>query len=180
MVEPIVKRCAGLDVHKMSGMVTVLIEQLDGGLVEQTRECGTFRKDRQALCDGLDDQGVELAVMESTGTDWKSIHGSLEAAAITTDVVNARHVQRVPGRKTDVGDSQWLAALARLGLLRPSFIPPVDLRPLRFITRHRMKLQGQLASEKNRLPKIFDDGGIRLGGVVSDIHGVSAPAMIEG
>lgn len=180
MIEPIVKRCAGLDVHKMSVMVTVLIEQPDGGLVEETRQFGTFRKDRQALCDWLNQQGVELAVMESTGTYWKSIPGTLEAAAIATQVVNARHVKRVPGRKTDVGDSQWLATLARCGLLRPSFIPPVDLRQLRLMTRHRMKLKGQLASEKNRLQKILDDGGIRLGGVVSDIHGVSAHAMIEG
>jgi transposase len=180
MVEPIVKRCAGLDVHKMSVVATVLIEQGEGNLVEQTRAFGTFHHDRQALCDWLKEQRIELAVMESTGTYWKSIYAALEAAGLPSYVVNARHVKRVPGRKTDVGDSQWLASLARFGLLRPSFIPPVDLRELRLITRHRMKLKGQLASEKNRLQKVLDDAGIRLGGVVSDIHGVSAQAMIDG
>lgn len=180
MVEPIVKRCAGLDVHKMSVVATVLIEQDEGNLVEQTRAFGTFHPDRQALCDWLKEQRIELAVMERTGTYWKSIYAALEAAGLTRYGVNARPIKRVPGRKTDVGDSQWLASLARFGLLRPSFIPPVDLRELRLITRHRMKLKGQLASEKNRLQKVLDDAGIRLGGVVSDLHGVSAQAMIDG
>ena len=90
-------------------------------------------------------------------------------------MVNAHHVKQVPGRKTDLNDSQWLASLARCGLLKPSFIAPVDLQQLRLISRYRLKLQGVLASEKNRLHKVLDDAGIRLGGVVSDIHGVSAP-----
>lgn len=95
-------------------------------------------------------------------------------------MVNARAVKQVPGRKTDVNDSQWLAALARCGLLKPSFIAPVDLQQLRLIGRHRLKLKGMAAGEKNRLHKVLDDAGIRLGGVVSDIHGASAQAMIEG
>jgi transposase len=94
-------------------------------------------------------------------------------------VVNARHVKNVPGRKTDVGDAQWLATLARAGLLRGSFIPPALLRELRLISRQRQKLVGQLASEKNRLHKVLTDGGIRLGVVVSDVHGQSARAMVK-
>ena len=77
-------------------------------------------------------------------------------------------------------DSEWLATLGRAGLLKPSFIPPKDLRELRLIGRHRMKVHGMLAGEKNRLHKILDDAGIRLGGVVSDINGVSARNMIAG
>jgi len=73
--------------------------------------------------------------------------------------VNARDVKKVPGRKTDVSDSQWLANLARVGLLRPSFIPPKDLRELRLIARHRMKLKGMLSSQVNRLHKLLDDAG---------------------
>jgi transposase len=94
-------------------------------------------------------------------------------------VVNARHVKNVPGRKTDVGDAQWLATLARAGLLRGSFVPPMLLRELRLISRQRQKLVGQLASEKNRLHKVLTDGGIRLGVVVSDLHGQSARAMVK-
>ena len=118
--------------------------------------------------------------MESTGIDFQSVYAHLEAAGIPALVVNARHVKQVPGRKTDVKDSEWLASLARFGLLRGSFIPPADLRELRLVSRYRQKLVGMLAGEKNRLHKWLDDAGIRLGTVVSDIHGVSAQVIVEG
>jgi len=75
------------------------------------------------MCQWLKDHEVELVAMESTGIYWKSIYATLEKAQILAYVVNARHVKNVPGRKTDVSDSQWLAALARVGLLRPQFYP---------------------------------------------------------
>jgi transposase len=92
---------------------------------------------------------------------------------------NARHVKNVPGRKTDVADAQWLATLARAGLLRASFIPPADIRHLRLIARQRQKLGGMLASEKNRLHKLLADAGIRLNVLVSDIHGQAGRAMVK-
>lgn len=180
MINPIVKRCAGLDIHKMVVVATIQAEQEDGHITEVTESFGTFRKNRRQLCRWLKKHEVELVVMESTGIYWKSIYRSLEAAEIQTFVVNARHVKQVPGRKTDVKDSQWLATLGRFGLLRSSFIPPQDLRELRMLTRQRQKLQGMLSAETNRLHKALDDSGIRLGGVVSDINGVSAQAMIAG
>ncbi len=180
MIEAIVKCCAGLDVHKMVVVASVLAEQADGSLQQRSRQFGTFRAQRQALCAWLQAQKVELAVMESTGNYWKSIYAALESAKIEAYVVNARHVKQVPGRKTDLNDSQWLASLGRCGLLKPSFVAPVDLQQVRLISRYRLKLAGQRASEKSRLHKVLDDAGIRLGGVVSDIHGVSAQAMIEG
>jgi transposase len=94
-------------------------------------------------------------------------------------VVNARHVKTVPGRKTDVADAQWLATLARAGLLRASFIPQADIRYLRLIARQRQKLGGMLASEKNRLHKLLADAGIRLNVLVSDIHGQAGRAMVK-
>jgi transposase len=180
MLEPIVNRVAGLDVHKMVIVATVLLTQEDGETRKEIREFGTFRKHRRQLARWLNRCGIELAVMESTGIYWKSIYETLESAGIKTYVVNARYVKNVPGRKTDVMDSEWLAILARSGLLKPSFIPPKDLRELRLIGRYRLKLHGTLAGEKNRLHKILDDAGIRLGGVVSDINGVSAREMIVG
>ena len=93
-------------------------------------------------------------------------------------MVNAHRVKHVPGRKTDTADSEWLAVLARFGLVKASFIPPKDLRELRLVSRYRRKLNAMRASELNRLHKILDDGGIKLGGVVSDIDGVSARAMV--
>lgn len=180
MIEAIVQRCAGLDIHKMVVVATVICEHDEGELEQYTRSFGTFRAERQALCQWLQTHRVELAVMESTGNYWKSVYAALESAGIETYVVNARHVKHVPGRKTDVSDSQWLASLGRCGLLKPSFVPGVDLQQLRLLGRYRLKLAAQRASEKNRLHKVLDDAGIRLGGVVSDIHGVSAQAMIRG
>jgi len=87
---------------------------------------------------------------------------------------------RYRGRKTDVGDAQWLATLARAGLLRGSFVPPAKLRELRVISRQRQKLVSLLTAEKNRMHKVLTDAGIRLSVVVSDIHGQSARAMIKG
>lgn len=86
----------------------------------------------------------------------------------------------MPGRKNDVADSEWLAVMARFGLVRASFIPPQDLRELRLVARYRRKLNAMCASEINRLHKILDDAGIKLGAVVSDINGVSARAMVKG
>jgi transposase len=179
VIEALAKRSAGLDVHKRVVVCTVLIENARGQIERQTREFGTFRKELNKLAEWLSESEVEIAVMESTGIYWKSVYEAIEREEVKVYVVNARHVKNVPGRKTDVGDSEWLAELARCGLLRASFIPPHDLRELRLLTRYRGKLVGTLSAEKNRLHKILDGCGIRLGNVVSDIDGVSAREMIE-
>ena len=179
MIEPVVKCCAGLDVHRASVVGTVLEEDDEGQVRKETREYGAFRKSLVELGGWLRKRGVELAVMESTGVFWKPVYEILEEQVPKVYLVNARSVKKVPGRKTDVLDSEWLAELARCGLLTPSFIPPKDFRELRFLTRYLLKLIGYMAGEKNRLHKILDDSGIKLGCVVSDINGVSAKAMIE-
>ena len=174
-------RCvAGLDMHRMLYVLTVLIEQADGSLSKQQRQFTGFQRDVRALVAWLQALGVELVIMESTGIYWKSVYAALEAAGIPAHVVNARHVKNVPGRKTDMADSEWLAQLGRFGLVRPSFIPPKDLRELRLVSRYRQRLSQMQASEKNRLHKILDDAGIKLGAIVADIDGVSARAMVEG
>lgn len=173
------RRVAGIDVHRMLHVVTVLIEQSDGSMQRHTREFGGFRRDCRTLAAWLTELGVELVVMESTGIYWKSVYAHLERAGIAAWVVNAHMIKHVPGRKTDMADSEWLAVLARFGLVRASFIPPKDLRELRLVSRYRRKLSAMCASQINRLHKILDDGGIKLGGVVSDINGVSARAMVS-
>ncbi|NTV43123.1 MAG: IS110 family transposase [Syntrophobacteraceae bacterium] len=174
MLEAMIRCCAGLDVHRRQVVCTVIREGS-----HETREYAAFYRELKELARWLQREQVELAVMESTGIFWKAVYASLEEAGIEGRVVNARHVKQVPGRKTDVQDSEWLAELGRCGLLRPSFIPPRDFRELRLLTRYRRKLSGILAGEKNRLHKVLDDAGIRLGCVVSDIDGVSARAMVE-
>jgi len=173
------KRVIGLDVHQAQITACALIEESDGSVRIEQRQFGGFRRDRRALAQWAASLMPDDVVMESTGIYWKSPYAALEAVGIRAKVVNARHVKNVPGRKTDVGDAQWLATLARAGLLRGSFVPPAKLRELRLIARQRQKLVGQLASEKNRLHKVLTDSGVRLGVVVSDLHGQSARAMIK-
>jgi transposase len=173
------KRVIGLDIHQAQVTACALIEEADGGMRIEQRQFGAFKRDRRELANWVASLHPDEVVMESTGIYWKSPYAALEAAGIRAKVVNARHVKNVPGRKTDVGDAHWLATLARAGLLRGSFIPPAKLRELRLIARQRQKLVGQLASEKNRLHKVLTDGGIRLGVVVSDLHGQSARAMVR-
>jgi len=176
---PIYKRVIGLDVHQAKISACAVAEQPDGTVTVEHCEFGAFKRDRRALADWVRAFGPDVVVMESTGIYWKSPYAALEAVGIVAWVVNARHVKAVPGRKTDVGDAQWLATLARAGLLRASFVPPADIRYLRLIARQRQKLGGMLASEKNRLHKLLADAGIRLNVLVSDIHGQAGRAMVK-
>ncbi len=179
-LQPIYRRVAGIDVHRMLHVVTAVIENPNGTIEQTSREFGGFRRDCRALAAWLVELRVELVVMESTGVYWKGLYAHLERANINTWVVNAHFVKHVPGRKTDLNDSQWLAVLARFGMVHGSFVPPQDLRELRLLSRYRRKLSQMHASEINRLHKVLDDGGIKLGGVVSDINGVSAREMVAG
>ena len=176
---PIYKRVIGLDVHQAQISACAIIEQPDGSVLVERREFGGFKRDRKALAQWARGIEPDVVVMESTGIYWKSPFAALESQGIVAWVVNARHVKAVPGRKTDVADAQWLATLARAGLLRASFVAKADLRSLRHMARQRQKLSGMLASEKNRLHKLLTDAGIRLGVVVSDLHGQSARAMVK-
>ena len=173
------KRVIGLDIHQAQITACALIEESDGTPRIEQRQFGGFKRDRRELADWVASLRPDEVVMESTGIYWKSPYAALEAVGIRAKVVNARHVKNVPGHKTDVGDAHWLATLARAGLLRGSFVPPAKFRELRLIARQRQKLVGQLASEKNRLHKVLTDSGVRLGVVVSDLHGQSARAMVK-
>ncbi len=172
MLEAIVSSCAGLDVHRRQVTCTIVRETSS-----QTREYASFYRQLNVLAQWL--RASWYLQFWKARHLRKAVFACLEDAGIKGRVVNARHVKQVPGRKTDVSSSEWLAELGRCGLLRQSFIPPRDLRELRLLTRYRGKLSGMRAGEKNRLHKILDDAGIRLGCVVTDIDGVSARAMVE-
>jgi transposase len=179
MIKPLVKCCAGLDVHRATVVCTVIKEGKRGQINKETREYSSYRKSLLELGRWLCSKDVELAVMESTSVYWKPVYEVLEGLLPRIYLVNSRHVKNVPGRKTDVKDSEWLAELARCGLLRSSFIPPRDFREIRFLTRYLMKLSGYIASEKNRLHKTLDDCGIKLGCVVADMGGLTATSIID-
>jgi transposase len=170
-------RCvAALDIHQAKLTVCVLYEDENGGIITELKEFGGFKKDRVAMAAWVAAFHPVLVVMESTGIYWKSPYAALAKHSLNIAVVNARHVKQVPGRKTDIADAHWLAILARNGLLRGGFVPPVQFRELRLVSRQLQKMTGILSGEKNRLHKVLSDTGIRLSAVVSDLHGKSARA----
>ncbi len=176
-METIFARCAGLDIHKETVEATVRI--LEGTRVQQqTRRWGTMTGEVRAMAEWLEAQGVTHVAMESTGVFWKPLYNILENR-FTLILVNARHLKQVPGRKSDVRDSQWIAQLLQYGLLRGSFIPVRPQRELRDLTRHRTQLVGEQTRVANRLHKVLEDANIKLGSVASDILGVSGRAMIQ-
>jgi transposase len=169
--------CAGLDVHKMS--VTACVMRLvDGELIRETRRFGTMTSDLIALSDWLAEHEVRQVAMESTGVYWKPIFNILEDR-FEVILVNAQHIKRVPGRKTDVSDAEWIADLLLHGLLSPSFIPPKPIRELRDLTRSRTLLIRERATMANRIQKVLEDANIKLAGVASDILGASGQDMIR-
>jgi len=178
-LKPMHRRVIALDVHQAKITACAVVEHDDGRVEVTKRDFGAFRRDRRALAEWALQIGPEVVVMESTGVYWKSPFAALEAVGIIAWVVNARHVKAVPGRKTDMADAQWLATLARAGLLRASFIPPARMRELRLVARQRQKLVGMCSAEKDRLHKVLVDAGIRINVLVNDIHGQSARAMVK-
>jgi transposase len=134
--------------------------------------------DLEALRDWLRELGVTHVGMESTGVYWKPVHTILEGF-FTLIVANAHHIKAVPGRKTDVKDAEWIADLVRHGLVRPSFVPPPEIRELRDLLRHRRSLAETLASERNRTLKLLETANIKLSSVATDVFGVSGTAMLK-
>src|SRR5215472_10672171 len=137
-------RWAGLDVHKKTVVACVLLTHPDGTLHREVRTFTTMTAELLALADWLDGQQVTHVALESTGVFWQPVFNLLEDGH-TIVLVNPQHVKAVPGRKTDVKDSEWLADLLRHGLLEPSFIPPAPIRELRDLTRYRKSLIGERA-----------------------------------
>jgi transposase len=178
-VDVIVDRCAGLDVHKKTVMATVRSPDGRGGRAQQTREFGTFTNRLVELRDWLLAAGVSQVAMEATGVYWKPVWHVLEDAGFELLLVNAQHVKNLPGRKTDVKDSEWLAQLLECGLLRGSFIPPADIAKLRDLTRYRTKLIQERVRETQRIQKLLEDAGIKLDSVATDVLGVSCRRMLE-
>lgn len=169
---------AALDVH-LNKIVVCVIRTREGVTPEVlVREFGGFKRDRCAMAQWIADFAPQSVAMESTGIYWKSPYAALERVGIRAKVVNAQHVAKVEGRKTDICDAQWLAMLTRAGLLRGSFIAHQSVRHLRLITRYHDRLTSMLGTEKNRLLKVLGDGGLRLSALVSDPHGKACRTMV--
>jgi transposase len=134
--------------------------------------------DLRALADYLQELGITHVALEATGVLWKPVWNILESR-FTLLLVNPRHLKKVPGRKSDVSDAEWLARLLQHGLLRGSFVPPRAVRQLRDLTRHRAQLTAEHTRVANRIHKLLEDCNIKLGSVASDILGKSGRAMLR-
>jgi transposase len=178
-MEVVHPRCCGLDIHKDLIVACALTPGASQGSAKEIRSFGTMTPDLLALGDWLSSRGVTQVAMESTGIYWQPIYNLLEDR-FTLLLVNPQHMKAVPGRKTDVKDSEWIADLLRHGLLRASFVPDRPQRELRELTRYRTSLVEERAAEVNRLQKTLEGGNIKLGSVASSIMGVSARQMLEG
>jgi transposase len=171
-------RCAGLDVHKTTGVACLLLTAASGKVSKEIRPFATTTAGLLALADWLLSQAATHVAMESTGVFWRPVFNVLEAH-FQVILVNAQHLKSVPGHKTDVKDSAWLADLLRHGLLKASFIPPKPIRDLRDLVRYRKRLVQQRAQQINRVQKVLETATIKLSSVASDGLGKSGRAMIE-
>jgi transposase len=175
-VEVVVARGAAIDIHKTTAVVTVHTPD-----VRETRTYGTMTDELRSLGAWLKSLGVTHVAMESTGPYWWPVYNVLEDEEFGFELVvtNAHHVKAVPGRKTDVKDSEWLCDLLRHGLLQNSFIPDRQQRELRELVRYRKKLIRERASEVNRIQKVLEGANIKLASVATDVMGVSGRQMLE-
>lgn len=172
------ERCCGLDVHKNHVNACLITPGPGRTRTKEQRRFGTMTHELEALLDWLLAAGCTHVVMESTGSYWKPVYNILEDT-LELILANPQHVKGLPGRKTDVGDAEWLADLLQHGLVRPSFIPPRAHRELRELTRYRKSLIQQRSTTINRIQKVLEGGNIKLASVATNIAGRSGRAMIE-
>lgn len=177
-MEVIFQRCCGIDVHKETLTACIMIGEGERVGKKEIRTYSTMTEDIERLRDWLKAEGIKHIAIESTGIYWRPVFNILEED-VEIILANARHIKNVPGRKTDVKDSEWLCKLLRSGLIRGSFIPPKHIRQLRDLTRYRSKLNNNITSEKNRLQKYLEDANIKLSSVATDVFGVSGREMLK-
>ena len=168
------ERVAGIDVAKAKADVcTRLPPARDGGRrTSRVEEVPAQARDIMDLAARLAADGVALVVMESTSDYWRIWFYLLEAAGLNVQLVNSSHARQLAGRpKTDRLDAQWIARLAEMGLLRPSFVPPPEIRALRDLTRTRLQLVRDRTREWQRLEKLLEGALVKLSSVVYSLAG---------
>jgi len=188
-MQTILHNCCGLDVHKDSVVACILKtsrisddNQNKEEVTTEIREFETFPDSLTELRNWLESEDCHHVAMESTGVYWIPVYLTLEEAFegdIEILLTNARHMRNIPGRKTDIKDSEWIASLLRAGLLRGSFIPPLEIRELRELTRYRKSIVGDIGKQKNRIEKALQMAGIKLSSFLTDVFGVSGRNLIR-
>ncbi len=173
-------RAAGLDVHKMQITATVRVARAGEDAETFTEVFSALPSGLVALCRWLDGHRVSAAVMEATGVYWETVFDALDSAGVEALVVHAQHVKQIKGRKTDVADSVWLARICQFGLCRASFVPDMQFRDLRKLSRQRRKVVQLRSVLRTRVHQILDSAGVRVGGVLSDLFGVNGQRILKG
>jgi transposase len=177
-MEVLYPRCAGLDVHKAT--VVAAVRLVAGGkVVREVRTFATTTASLLELAEWLAESGCTHVVMEATGVYWRPVWHILAEGGFVLVLANPAQVKNVPGRKTDVNDAAWLAELLAHGLVRASFVPDGPTAELRSLLRTRKQLVRERASHTLRLQKTLEDANVKLDGVVADLLGKSARAMLE-
>src|SRR6201988_5002150 len=177
-MQSLVERGCGLDVHQATVVACLLIVLKSGKVQKEMRTFGTSTRELLGLRQWLLAEGCTQVAMESTGVYWKPIYAILEGT-LEIVVANAQHIKKVPGRKTDVKDAEWIADLLCHGLLRSSFVPPKPIRDLRDLMRYRRKLVESQSAERNRLLKVLETANIKLANVATDVFGMSGRLMLR-
>lgn len=172
-------RVAGLDVHRDTVVACCRVVDPDGEVEVTKQSFATTRKGLGELAVFLSGAAVTTVAMEATGVYWKSPYYALEGMFDELWLCNAQHVKNVPGRKSDLSDAEWLADVAGHGMVRPSFVPPPEIRELRELTRYRKTQVDARAREIQRLEKVLQDAGIKLTSVASTVWSVSSREIIE-
>lgn len=165
--------CCGIDVH--AKMLVACLITTNGQ--KEIRTFSTMTDELLRLRDWLLAAQCTHVAIESTGVYWKPVFNILEDA-LTVILINPEHARALRGRKTDVKDAEWLADLLRHGLLKPSFIPPLEIRELRELTRYRESLVREQTAVANRIQKVIESANIKLAQVASDALGASGRAIL--
>src|SRR2546428_8881296 len=171
IMEVLYPKCCGIDVHKQFLVACLLIADEAGHQHQEIRRFSTMTGELLSCVDWLQKAYCTAVAMESTGVYWKPVWNVMEGLVETVMIVNAEHMRRVPGHKTDKKDAEWIAELVQLGLLKPSCIPARPQRELRDLTRTRTTLTQERTRLINRVHKVLEDANLKLSSVLTDIMG---------
>ncbi len=181
--EPLYRdRVCGIDIGKAGIAATIRVASDRNPLrrMQETRAFGTTKRQVLALADWLRSWQVPAVVMEATGDYWKPVLCRLEAEGFECVLADARQVKNLPGRpKRDTSDSQWLAQNFERGAVRSCFVATPEFRVIRLHTRYRRDLTEERTREKQRVEKLLESAGIKLSGVLADLHGVSGRDIMD-
>ena len=174
-MDVIYKSCCGIDVHKNKLVACLKIK----GKKSVIKEFSGQTEDIKNMANWLKENKCEKIAMESTASYWKPLVNVFEITNLDYTIINARDYKNLPGKKTDVLDSEWIADLLQHGMLRDSFIPSREQRELREATRYRNSITRERTRALNRLQKMLEGANIKITSILNSVQGVTSRNLIE-